>query len=74
MNEHNYAYLLDQLRYAGFGDKPLAELREKMKTQRSFSVVYGKEFGGDAVAAILRFKKSTESDLVFFNIIHCIFP
>jgi len=67
MNEHNYAYLKDQLRFAGFGDKLHQELREKMETLRQFSLMYGKEYGKDAAAAILRFRKSTESDLFFFN-------
>lgn len=67
MNEHNYGYLQDQLRFAGFGPGLDHALHEKLKQPRDFSLVSGKEYDRDVVAAILRFKKSTESDLVFFK-------
>lgn len=67
MNIHNYLYLKDQLRNLGVDNKIDKELREKMETPQSFSIMYGKEFGADAAFPILKFKKSTESDLFFLN-------
>ena len=64
---YNYLYLKDQLRNLGVDDKIDKELQEKMETPQSFSIMYGKEFGADAAFAILKFKKSTESDLFFLN-------
>ena len=67
MNEDNLAYLKDQLRYLGISERIDKDLAEKMQTPRSFSLMYGVEFGQDAAFAVLKFKKSTESDLFFLT-------
>jgi len=67
MNEANFAYLKDQLRYLGVDDMVDKELRENLEAPRNFTITSGKDFGRDAIGAILRFKKSAESDLVFFT-------
>jgi hypothetical protein len=67
MNEDNFAYLKDQLRHLGIGERIDKDLAEKMQAPHSFSLMHGAEFGQDAAFAILKFKKSTESDLFFLT-------
>lgn len=68
MNEKNFDYLKDQVKYTGFGEALEGELRQKMEQlQPSFSLNHDTFYGNDRVGAELNFKKSDHSDLYFFN-------
>ncbi|MEP7374608.1 MAG: hypothetical protein ABI675_14535 [Chitinophagaceae bacterium] len=68
MNEKNYDFLSNQLKYTGFGEDLKAQLREKMESgQSEFVLTHTKDFGDDSTAATLQFRKSDESDMYFFN-------
>lgn len=68
MNEKNFEYLRDQLKYTGFGDALESELKEKMqKEEPNFTLTHNTQYGNDTAAATLNFNKSKESDLYFFN-------
>lgn len=68
MNEKNFEYLRDQVKYTGFGEALEAELREKMqKEEPNFTLVHNIKYGNDTATATLNFNKSKESDMYFFN-------
>lgn len=68
MNEKNFEYLRDQLKYTGFGDALESELKEKMqKEEPNFTLTHNAQYGNDTAAATLNFNKSKESDMYFFN-------
>ena len=68
MNEKNYDYLKDQLKYTGFGEGLQNDLKEKMEKQTpEFQLNHSQKFGKDEVSATLHFKKSNESEMYFFN-------
>lgn len=68
MNEKNFDYLSNQLKYTGFGEELQAQLKEKMQGQEpQFMLNFQKDFGRDQVAATLHFKKSEEGENYFFN-------
>jgi hypothetical protein len=68
MNEKNFEYLRDQVKYTGFGDALEAELREKMqKEEPNFTLGHNTKYGNDTATATLNFNKSKESDMYFFN-------
>lgn len=68
MNETNYEYLRNQIKYTGFGDSLESELREKMqKEEPNFTLGFNVQYGNDNAVATLNFNKSKESDMYFFN-------
>ena len=68
MNEKNYDFLKDQLKYTGFGEGLQNDLKEKMEKQTpEFQLNHSQKFGKDEVSATLHFKKSNESEMYFFN-------
>jgi hypothetical protein len=68
MNEKNYDFLKDQLKYTGFGESLQNELKEKMEKQTpEFQLNHTQKFGKDEVSATLHFKKSNDSEMYFFN-------
>jgi len=70
MEENNYDYLANQLKYTGFGEGLKEELKTKMLEGRpEFRLVleHPIEGGKDFAVARLDFKKSTEKDMYFFN-------
>lgn len=68
MNEKNYDFLKDQLKYTGFGEGLQNDLKEKMEKQTpDFQLNHSQKFGKDEVSATLHFKKSNESEMYFFN-------
>jgi hypothetical protein len=68
MNEKNFDYLSNQLKYTGFGEDLQAKLEEKMKKQEpQFTLNLQKDYGKDQTVATLHFKKSDESEMYFFN-------
>lgn len=68
MNQENFNYLKDQVKYAGFGEGLEDQLKEKIEAQQpNFQLQYGHEFGKDQVQALLNFRKSDSVDRYFFN-------
>ena len=68
MNQKNFDYLKDQVKFTGFGDSLENELREKMEKQApEFQILHTPRFGNDTVDATLHFKRSDQSDMYFFN-------
>jgi len=68
MNQENFNYLKDQVKYTGFGEGHENDLREKMQSQQpSFQILHAHDFGKDNVEAVLNFRKSNSDDKYFFN-------
>ena len=68
MNDKNFEYLRDQVKYTGFGEGLESELKEKMQQQTpSFTLTHNAQYGNDSATATLNFKKSDQSDMYFFN-------
>nr|WP_295933634.1 hypothetical protein [uncultured Dyadobacter sp.] len=68
MNQKNLEYLKDQLKYSGFGEELQSKLAENLqKAQNEFSIKHVTRYGKDELSVSLNFKKSTNSDLYFFN-------
>lgn len=68
MNEKNFDYLKDQVKFTGFGDALEGALKEKlMQKVPDFQLHHNTRFGNDAATATLHFKKSAQSDMYFFN-------
>ena len=68
MNQKNFEYLKDQVKYTGFGDALENELKEKLgQRSREFQLCHDVKIGNDIVVATLNFKKSEQSDMYFFN-------
>ena len=68
MNEKNYEYLRDQVKYSGFGEGLEGELKEKMKEQQpAFTLNHQVSYGDTIANATLNFKKSEQTDMYFFN-------
>jgi len=68
MNEKNYDYLKNQVKFLGFGEGLEKELGEMIQAQQpAFQLEHQTKFGQDDVASTLHFQKSKESDLYFFN-------
>ena len=68
MNDKNFEYLKDQLKYTGFGEAMEGELKNNMEQlQAAFSLKHDTFYGNDHVSAELHFKKSEQTDLYFFN-------
>ena len=68
MNEKNFDYLKDQVKFTGFGDALEAELGEKMQKQApEFQLYHNTKFGNDVATATLHFKRSEQSNMYFFN-------
>ncbi|TMI63040.1 MAG: hypothetical protein E6H07_16715 [Bacteroidetes bacterium] len=68
MNEKNLTYLEKNLLYAGFGETLNAQLAAEVKKQEpEFSLKLETEVNKQPVKVELYFKKSTETDMYFFN-------
>jgi hypothetical protein len=68
MNEKNFEYLKDQVKFTGFGQDLEAALRENLvKAQTEFRLIHTTQYGKDELSASLHFKKSSQSDMYFFN-------
>ena len=68
MNEQNYDYLKNQVKYSGFGDELEQQLKEQMAEQQgSFMLNHKTKFGEREGEATLHFRKSDQSDMYFFN-------
>lgn len=68
MNQKNFEYLRDQVKFTGFGEGLENELKEKMQKQSpEFQITHNTKFGNDDLTASLHFKKSDQTDMYFFN-------
>jgi len=68
MNQKNFEYLRDQIKFTGFGEG----LEDKLKTAiekgtQEFKLHHYTRHGNDTVNSELNFSKSKQSDLYFFN-------
>lgn len=68
MNQKNFEYLRDQIKFTGFGEG----LEDKLKTAiekgtQEFKLHHYTQYGNDTVNSELNFSKSKQSDLYFFN-------
>jgi len=68
MNDKNFEYLRDQVKYTGFGEALESELKANLqKEQPNFTLTHNAQYGNDTAVATLNFKKSDQSDMYFFN-------
>ena len=68
MNQKNFEYLKDQVKFTGFGEGLENELKEKLEKQApEFQIAHKTKFGNDDVSSVLHFKKSNQTDMYFFN-------
>jgi len=68
MNDKNFDYLKDQVKFTGFGEALEGELKQKIESQEpTFSLKHDAFYGNDKVSAELNFKKSEQTDMYFFN-------
>ncbi len=68
MNQKNFEYLRDQVKYTGFGEGLETELKEKLgKQTQDFKLNHTAQYGNDTATSELHFSKSNQSDMYFFN-------
>jgi hypothetical protein len=68
MNQKNFDYLKDQVKYMGFGEALETELKKKLASDEpKFTLEHEREFDSSKVTAQLEFNRSKESDMYFFN-------
>lgn len=68
MNEKNFEYLKDQVKFTGFGQELEAALKDNLaKAQTEFRLAHSTQYGKDELNSSLHFKKSAQSDMYFFN-------
>lgn len=68
MNDKNFEYLRDQVKYTGFGEGLENELRDKLQQQpQDFNLYINPKYEKDTLAVALQFNKSKQSDMYFFN-------
>ncbi len=68
MNQKNFEYLRDQVKYTGFGEGLENDLKQKIQEGTSeFKLQHQTLYGKDSVTATLNFSQSKQSDMYFFN-------
>lgn len=68
MNEKNFEYLKDNLKYLGFGEKQHEELEKLLKAGKdSFQMTFKTEVNKKPFEAVLQFRKPENSDMYFLN-------
>ena len=68
MNQKNFEYLRDQVKYTGFGEGLENDLKQKIQEGNpEFKLAYETKYGNDTVNATLNFSQSKQSDMYFFN-------
>jgi len=68
MNQKNFEYLRDQVKYTGFGEGLEIDLKEKLSKQTpDFTMNHTTKYGNDTASSELHFSKSSQSDMYFFN-------
>jgi hypothetical protein len=68
MNNENFQYLSDNIKYMGFGEELKPELEKNMTEGKpEFQLQYKAEIGKKPFEAVLNFRKSDSTDMYFFN-------
>ena len=68
MNEKNFEYLKDNIKYMGFGEKQNDSLEQHLQEgKESFQLRFNTEVNKKPFEAVLQFRKSDNSDMYFFN-------
>lgn len=68
MNNENFEFLANNVKYMGFGENLKAELEQKMSEGKTeFQLHFATEFNKKPFKAILNFRKSESTDMYFFN-------
>jgi hypothetical protein len=68
MNEKNFDYLKDQVKFTGFGQDLESQLKANLaKAQTEFQLKHSAVYGKDELSSVLQFKKSNQTDMYFFN-------
>jgi len=68
MDQRNFEYLKDQLKYTGFTEQLSEQLLSSMqKRLPAFSLQYKASFGADELTASLNFQRSASRQMYFFN-------
>lgn len=71
MNNENFQYLTDNIKYMGFGEALKADLERSMSEGKAgFQLEYVTQIGHKAFEATLNFRKSDSTDMYFFNSYH----
>ncbi len=71
MNNENFQYLTDNLKYMGFGENLKTELEKNLNEGKpEFQLQYQAEINKKPFTATLNFRKSDSSDMYFFNNYH----
>jgi hypothetical protein len=71
MNDKNFEYLKDNIKYMGFGEKQNDALEQHLKQGKdSFQLTFNTEVNKKPFEAVLKFRKSDKSDMYFFNSYH----
>ena len=71
MNNENFKYLSDNLKYMGFGENLNAELEKNLKEGKTdFQLHYKADINKKPFEATMNFRKSDSSDMYFFNNYH----
>lgn len=72
MNDKNYEYLKDNLKYMGFGEGLAEALKEQMQTGApTFHLSLDTEINRKTFSAVLSFRKSANTDMYFFQQFPC---
>lgn len=68
MNQKNFEYLRDQVKYTGFGEGLENDLKQKIEDGKpEFKLTHETKYGNDTVNATLNFSQSKQGDMYFFN-------
>lgn len=71
MNQENFQYLKDNIKYMGFGEKLYPELEQRIQEGKTdFQLTATVEFSKKSFEATLNFRKSDSTDMYFFNNYH----
>ncbi|HUC79485.1 MAG TPA: hypothetical protein VMR70_01160 [Flavisolibacter sp.] len=71
MNEQNFEYLKDNIKYMGFGEKLNADLDNALKSGATeFQLSQSMEINRKSFDVTLNFRRSDQSDMYFFNSYH----
>jgi hypothetical protein len=71
MNNENFQYLTDNIKYMGFGENLKTELEKNMNEGKAdFQLQYQAEINKKPFEATLNFRKSDSTDMYFFNSYH----
>lgn len=71
MNNENFQYLTDNIKYMGFGENHKADLEKSMTEGKAeFQLVHRAEINKKPFEATMNFRKSDSTDMYFFNNYH----